>query len=82
MTDAERPWWEPGSASGYHAMTFGYLVGEVVRIVDHCGDMPAAYMLTDIVVSASTINSGPINVISSAAAPGSSPAAAWTGPSA
>ena len=28
---AERPWWEPGSASGYHAMTFGYLVGEVVR---------------------------------------------------
>jgi CubicO group peptidase (beta-lactamase class C family) len=30
---AERPWWEPGSASGYHAMTFGYLVGEVVRRV-------------------------------------------------
>jgi CubicO group peptidase (beta-lactamase class C family) len=28
---AERPWWEPGSASGYHALTFGYLVGEVVR---------------------------------------------------
>lgn len=29
-------------------------LGEVVRIVDHCGDMPAAYMLTDVVVSAST----------------------------
>ncbi len=28
---AERPWWEPGSANGYHAMTYGYLVGEVVR---------------------------------------------------
>ena len=34
MTDvlaAEAPWWEPGSASGYHAMTYGYLIGEVVR---------------------------------------------------
>jgi len=28
---AETPWWEPGTVSGYHAMTFGYLVGEVVR---------------------------------------------------
>jgi len=28
---AESPWWVPGSASGYHALTFGYLVGEVVR---------------------------------------------------
>ena len=27
---------------------------EIVRIVDHCNDMPAAYMLTDLVVSAST----------------------------
>lgn len=34
MTDAlaaETPWWEPGTANGYHAMTYGYLVGEVVR---------------------------------------------------
>ncbi len=31
---AERPWWEPGSASGYHAMTFGFLVGELVRRAD------------------------------------------------
>jgi CubicO group peptidase (beta-lactamase class C family) len=28
---AQEPWWEPGSASGYHAITQGYLVGEVVR---------------------------------------------------
>jgi CubicO group peptidase (beta-lactamase class C family) len=28
---AEAPWWEPGSAHGYHAVTFGWLVGEVVR---------------------------------------------------
>jgi glycosyltransferase involved in cell wall biosynthesis len=31
-----------------------YGLGEVVRIVDHCDDMPAAYMLSDVVVSAST----------------------------
>jgi CubicO group peptidase (beta-lactamase class C family) len=30
---AQKPWWEPGSASGYHALTQGYLVGEVVRRV-------------------------------------------------
>jgi glycosyltransferase involved in cell wall biosynthesis len=31
-----------------------YNLGDIVRIVDHCDDMPAAYMLTDVVVSAST----------------------------
>jgi CubicO group peptidase (beta-lactamase class C family) len=30
---AEAPWWEPGTANGYHAMTFGHLVGELVRRV-------------------------------------------------
>lgn len=28
---AEAPWWEPGTRHGYHAVTFGWLVGEVVR---------------------------------------------------
>jgi CubicO group peptidase (beta-lactamase class C family) len=28
---AQEPWWEPGSASGYHAITQGYLEGELVR---------------------------------------------------
>jgi CubicO group peptidase (beta-lactamase class C family) len=28
---AQAPFWEPGTASGYHAITQGYLVGEVVR---------------------------------------------------
>ena len=28
---AEAPWWEPGTANGYHAFSFGNLVGEVVR---------------------------------------------------
>ncbi len=28
---AQAPWWEPGTQSGYHAVTQGYLVGEVIR---------------------------------------------------
>jgi len=28
---AQAPWWEPGTQVGYHAITQGYLVGEVVR---------------------------------------------------
>jgi CubicO group peptidase (beta-lactamase class C family) len=27
----ETPWWTPGTDNGYHAITYGYLVGEVVR---------------------------------------------------
>ncbi len=30
----QRPWWEPGTQHGYHAMTFGHLVGEVLRRID------------------------------------------------
>jgi CubicO group peptidase (beta-lactamase class C family) len=30
---AQEPWWEPGSRSGYHAVSQGYLVGELVRRV-------------------------------------------------
>jgi CubicO group peptidase (beta-lactamase class C family) len=29
----QAPWWEPGTRVGYHAVTFGHLVGEVVRRV-------------------------------------------------
>ena len=32
----------------------GHGLGEVVRVIEHCQDMPAAYMLSDVVVSAST----------------------------
>ena len=28
---AQAPYWEPGTAPGYHAMTQGFLVGEVIR---------------------------------------------------
>jgi CubicO group peptidase (beta-lactamase class C family) len=30
---AQAPRWEPGTAAGYHALTYGYLVGEVIRRV-------------------------------------------------
>ena len=30
---AQTPWWEPGTQSGYHAITQGYLQGEIVRRV-------------------------------------------------
>jgi len=30
---AQAPWWEPGTASGYHALNYGHLLGEVVRRV-------------------------------------------------
>ena len=36
MVDAladEEPFWEPGTRHGYHALTFGWLVGEIVRRV-------------------------------------------------
>jgi CubicO group peptidase (beta-lactamase class C family) len=30
---AQAPWWDPGTASGYHSSNMGHLVGEVVRRV-------------------------------------------------
>jgi CubicO group peptidase (beta-lactamase class C family) len=31
MLAAQAPWWEPGTALGYHAFTYGHLIGEVIR---------------------------------------------------
>jgi CubicO group peptidase (beta-lactamase class C family) len=33
---AQAPDWEPGSRHGYHSITFGFLVGEVIRRVTGC----------------------------------------------
>lgn len=30
----QAPWWEPGTASGYHAMNYGHLIGELIRRID------------------------------------------------
>ncbi|TMB69339.1 MAG: beta-lactamase family protein [Chloroflexi bacterium] len=43
---AEEPWWEPGSKHGYHPLTFGYLVGEVVRRIS--GKSLGAYFRDEI----------------------------------
>ncbi|MEU2061197.1 serine hydrolase domain-containing protein [Streptomyces sp. NPDC013455] len=39
---AMEPWWEPGTRSGYHALTYGFLVGEVVRRIS--GLRPGAFL--------------------------------------
>lgn len=33
----QAPWWEPGTASGYHATNFGHLVGGMVRRITGVG---------------------------------------------
>ena len=39
---AQKPWWTPGAKHGYHAMTFGYLVGELVRRISGSVNSPRA----------------------------------------
>ena len=43
---AQAPLWEPGTASGYHAITFGFLVGEVIRRIS--GQSPGSFFATEI----------------------------------
>jgi CubicO group peptidase (beta-lactamase class C family) len=33
LLEQQSPWWEPGTATGYHGWTMGHLVGELVRRV-------------------------------------------------
>ncbi len=45
MTSAlaeQEPWWVPGTKHGYHAITYGWLVGEVIRRVT--GKSPGTYL--------------------------------------
>jgi CubicO group peptidase (beta-lactamase class C family) len=44
MLAAQAPWWEPGTAIGYHSITIGPLLGELVRRVtgQHLGKFFAA----------------------------------------
>ena len=49
MTSAlaeQEPWWEPGTKHGYHALTFGHLVGEVIRRIT--GKTPGTYLRDEI----------------------------------
>jgi CubicO group peptidase (beta-lactamase class C family) len=43
---AQEPWWEPGAKHGYHALTFGWLVGEVIRRIT--GKTPGVYLRDEI----------------------------------
>jgi CubicO group peptidase (beta-lactamase class C family) len=43
---AQRPLWPPGTQHGYHAMTFGWLVGEVVRRVS--GRSPGTFFAEEV----------------------------------
>ena len=37
----QEPWWEPGTKHGYHAITYGWLVGEVIHRIT--GKTPGTY---------------------------------------
>ncbi|WP_328650183.1 beta-lactamase family protein [Micromonospora sp. NBC_00330] len=39
--EAQAPLWEPGTAHGYHSMTYGWLVGEVIHRIT--GQLPGAF---------------------------------------
>jgi CubicO group peptidase (beta-lactamase class C family) len=43
---AQEPNWEPGTAHGYHARTYGWMVGELIRRVT--GRMPGEYVAREI----------------------------------
>ena len=43
---AAEPWWEPGTAQGYHMISFGFILGEVVRRVT--GRTIGQYLRTEI----------------------------------
>lgn len=43
---AAEPWWPPGTAQGYHVVTFGFILGEVVRRVT--GRTLGQYLRTEI----------------------------------
>jgi len=49
MTDAvaaTEPWWQPGTKHGYHANTYGFLVGELAR--RRSGHTPAEWLDTEL----------------------------------
>jgi CubicO group peptidase (beta-lactamase class C family) len=43
---AEEPFWRPGSTHGYHGLTWGFLVGEVIRRVS--GQSVGAFLRTEL----------------------------------
>jgi CubicO group peptidase (beta-lactamase class C family) len=62
MLAARAPWWEPGTASGYHALTYGHLIGEVIRRIT--GQRLGEFFAGQI--------AGPLGATSTSACPGRS----------
>jgi CubicO group peptidase (beta-lactamase class C family) len=44
--EAQRPLWQPGAEHVYHSMTFGYLVGEIVRRIS--GKSPGTFFADEV----------------------------------
>ena len=42
----QEPYWEPGTAHGYHALTYGYLVGEVIKRIT--GQSPGSFFAKEV----------------------------------
>jgi CubicO group peptidase (beta-lactamase class C family) len=86
MLAAQAPWWEPGTASGYHALTLGHLIGEVLRRVtgqtlkQFVADEIAGPLDADFQIGASTADFGRIAEIIPADDPmeGLPPIEEWT----
>jgi CubicO group peptidase (beta-lactamase class C family) len=43
---AEEPWWPPGRGHGYHVNTFGFLAGQLIRLVT--GLLPGEYLTREL----------------------------------
>ncbi|TGO55049.1 hypothetical protein BCON_0097g00050 [Botryotinia convoluta] len=58
----QEPWWTPGSASGYHSWTYGFLVGQLVRkttgktLKDFVAQEIAGPLVVDLEIGASAKN--------------------------
>lgn len=48
---AQAPLWEPGTTHGYHALTYGWLAGELVRRVDPAGRSLGGFVAEEIVAA-------------------------------
>lgn len=46
LLEKQEPMWEPGTAFGYHALTFGYLNGEVIRRIT--GKTPGTFLREEV----------------------------------
>src|SRR3954449_12267118 len=46
MLASQAPWWEPGTGSGYHALNYGHLIGEVIRRIT--GQRPGEFFAAHI----------------------------------